>query len=303
MKAKLDATKKGALRLTNIENESAQDVEQTVETMPDLWVRGGAIVVVTIWLSWLTFVTFIAAEKTTWPVGGDGKPLGIDKAGQLGDAFGVLNVLFTALAAVAVWWTGRMQREELILTRRDLQLQRQELRSTRKVVATQGFESMFFQTLRLIRDQRDALERIDERQSSTGLALLADRCTDIYRGLPARLILEDVNDAKETYGDWYTRTVYNKHQNLLGPYFRTLFYIFELVDMNDEFSDADKYRYAKLARAQLSSNEVVVLAANGCGINGLKFRKYIEKYALLKHYPNSLHRDFMMNMFDASAFD
>lgn len=72
--------------------------------------------------------------------------------GQFGDMFGSINALFTALAFVTIWWTGRMQRRELELQRQELayqrdaiDLQRKEMTGTRLVIARQTFESMFFQ--------------------------------------------------------------------------------------------------------------------------------------------------------------
>lgn len=54
-----------------------------------------------------------------------------NKAGLLGDSFGAVNALFSALAFAFIIYSSMLQREELRMQRQELKLQRDELEMTR----------------------------------------------------------------------------------------------------------------------------------------------------------------------------
>jgi hypothetical protein len=62
-----------------------------------------------------------------------GKP---DSAGTLGDTFGIVNALFSALAFALLIYTSLMQREELELQRNELELTRRELEKSAEAQTT-----------------------------------------------------------------------------------------------------------------------------------------------------------------------
>lgn len=281
--------------------QESVDQAITVRTTKDWWVRGATVCVVLAWLIWLVYgvarsLASQSVETTT-----------LERLGQFGDMFGALNALFTALAFVAVWWTGRMQREELILQRNELKLQRAELADTRSTISRQTFESMFFQTLALVRELQDSLYMsVIGSQPYIGQRAMR-RFARIAEELPMRLpnsvlTSTDSNLLKEELGRLFSEHIYSEQEDTLGPYFRTLYQIFKLIDSQVGLSEEARRQYAGLARAQLNSNELIVLALNGCTLNGDGFRAYIEKYALLKHYPKSATKPLVVRCYGHEAF-
>jgi hypothetical protein len=104
-----------------------------------------ALAAVVLWIAWGLWlgdivVALLAPDAGATVTGSTASAL--ERAGQFGDMFGGINALFTALAFVAVWWTGRMQyrelrlqRQEIRLQREALELQRKELEATREEIA------------------------------------------------------------------------------------------------------------------------------------------------------------------------
>lgn len=256
--------------------------------------------VVVLWTAW---GAFLGIELTNFF--GEGKDVQ-ERAGQFGDMFGSLNALFTALAFAAVWWTGRMQRREMEMQRRELRLQRkalslqrEELADTRTVVTRQTFESMFFQMLRLAREVRDAVQAPDSPTGASAIRYYAAQC----RSIVDRDKLEpDIDELRRKIGSSYQWLIYDgEAEPYVGPYFRSLFHVFKLID-ETPFRPEVKARYANIARAQLSADDLVVLAANACSEVGDGFRHHIHTFGILKHYPQDKSRSIIERCFEPSAF-
>lgn len=281
--------------------QESMDEAIAVRPTKDWWVRGATVCVVLAWLSWLVYGVARSLASQS------GATTTLERLGQFGDMFGALNALFTALAFVAVWWTGRMQREELILQRNELKLQRAELADTRSTISRQTFESMFFQTLALARELQDSLyirvqigEPYRGQEAMRRFARIAEEFPSM---LPNPVLTGTDNNAlKENLGKLFSARIYSEQEDTLGPYFRTLYQIFKLIDGQAGLSEEARRQYAGLARAQLNSNELMVLALNGCTLNGEGFRAYIEKYALLKHYPKSATKALVVRCYGHEAF-
>jgi len=256
-----------------------------------------------LWLAWLLGLGHRVAD---WF--GDEDKTGL--AGQFGDMFGSINALFTALAFWAVWRTGRMQHrqlalqtEELEMQRQELALQRKELAATRTIVNRQTFESMFFQMLRLTREIHEELVYFrgnDLAKGTAAMAKYADLCRSLIKSATSQTTTEET--LRDRIGSIYLGTIYDKNtEPILGPFFRSLYHLYKLIDAQNFRSDV-KRRYANIARAQLSSSDLVVLAANACSGVGEGFRPYIERYGILKHYPEGASMEALLKCFDTSAF-
>jgi len=82
-----------------------------------------------------------------------------EQPGQFGDMFGAVNALFSGLAFAAFIYTVnlqrtelKLQRDELKLTRAELQGQKEQLAAQNELMASNAFESNFFQVLRVFSD-------------------------------------------------------------------------------------------------------------------------------------------------------
>lgn len=256
--------------------------------------------VIGLWASW---GTFLGLKLTHW-WGADNSIQ--EDAGQFGDMFGGLNALFTALAFAAVWWTGRMQqremqmqRRELRLQRKALRLQREELADTRTVMTRQTFESMFFQMLRLSREIRDVMQAPADQVGASAVRHYAKECRTTIEGHGNE---PNDDELRRLIGLNYEMFIYDgEAEPYVGPYFRSLFHVFKLINETRFRSDV-KARYASIARAQLSADDLVLLAANACSDVGSGFRQYIEKFGLLKHYPGEPSRSIIERCFEHTAF-
>jgi hypothetical protein len=201
------------------------------------------------------------------------------RSGQFGDLFGGVNALFTALAFAAVWWTGRMQREEL-------ELQRGELRDTREVFQRQAFESTFFNQLELLRSVALSF-KMGEAQGYAAWDSHANSCHRVLLSVANTVAAGDNAEYRRLCDHYYRDEIYVRRESYIGPYFRILYHIFKLIDTQSYLSEADKVSYANLARAQLGSSELVGIALNYLSNHSENFGPLIEKYGILKHLPPS----------------
>ncbi len=281
------------------EADLVQEQNKTLRMPPDWWVRGVLAIVLVVWAFW--FCKAYSIAKTVLA----GKAISpMEVFGQLGDSFGALNVLFTSLAFVAVWWTGRMQKEVLILQKNELELQRAELKATRDVMGRESFESMFFQTLKLSRELHSEIKyyRNPALRGSDAVEYLVEDCHGVFTHMEGRVLAGQNEAARERFGQLFVERVYRPNMSTLGPYFRTLYYTVKLIDRQPTFTDTEKKDYSRLARAQLGSGDLIVLAANGCTDLAGDFKTYIEHYALLKHLPEGAFKEFITRCYDPSAF-
>lgn len=290
--------------ITSSKDETSEDVGSTNR---DGVVLFAASVVILLWIAWgLGLGEFFASRLASNP----DSDSAFGAAGEFGDMFGSINALFTALAFVAVWWTGRMQRRELELQRREfrmqreaLNLQRDELAETRTVLQRQTFESMFFQMLRMNRETHTAIRY--RGGSVTGAGAMRAYAIDCRKLVTdaASATHDNPQLTRELVGKLYEDGVYvDDVEPYCGPYFRSLYHLYKLIDQQRFRTDV-KRRYANIARAQLSENDLIFLAANCCSSHGAGFRKYIERYGVLKHYPQDGTREVMEQYcYDSSAF-
>jgi hypothetical protein len=221
--------------------------------------------------------------------------------GQFGDMYGVLNTTFSGLAFSALVFTLVLQRKELRLQRQELALTRAELEKQSaaqtehaRTALRQSFENTFFQLVRL---HNDIVNAIDLVKAGEGTRVTKGR--DCFQVFYKRLAEEyepeargNTHPAKATIhmlNDVYMR-FYAKHEAELGHYFRSLYNAVKLVHQSNV---PDKRLYTNLVRAQLSSNELLIVFYNCLSEMGReKFKPLAIEYALFKHLPinNLLNR-------------
>jgi hypothetical protein len=218
--------------------------------------------------------------------------------GQLGDSFGGLNALLTAIAGALVAWAGFMQHQMLKKTRETAQ-------EERKHRELQQFESLFFQLLQLSAEVTERIEGPkklgapvvtvpgrgtvrEQLAGATGPRALNAYAQSIFRNVhaptsdspPAIAGLEALVRA-------FLTRVYDRQPSAFGPYYRILYQTFKHI-ADSQLSEAEQIRYANIARGQISEGAVLLLALNGLTFDGYKFIPLIEKFGLLEH----LHRRY-----------
>lgn len=216
--------------------------------------------------------------------------------GVSGDFFGLANSVFSALAFAMIIVTLWMQKHELAQQRQELEdnrkvmsLQQKEMKQQNESLRRQRFESTFFNMLNLYGEIVATISIGDSVVGRHGFVLFSESLNQLARDRG------DSEPSIETYELWYRKRDY-----AIGHYFRTLYNVFRFID---ESGGDEKTMYARLVRAQLSRDELKLLAFNGLGQHGReKFRPLIEKYSLLKHLPPGSVSDDLLDRYESIAF-
>lgn len=210
--------------------------------------------------------------------------------GSFGDMFGAVNALFSGLAFAALIYTVnlqrtelRLQRNELTLTRAELQGQKEQLAAQNDLLRSDAFENNFFQVLRVFSDLVNSIDiQFTDRPSVVG----RDCFNTFYRYLRSCYNHEKQKAPSADEATLVSRAYaafYDKYHGDVGHYFRTLYNLVKLVDRSDA---KDKRFYTNLVRAQLSSQELLLLFYNcQTHLGSEKFYPLIERYALFKTLP------------------
>jgi hypothetical protein len=202
------------------------------------------------------------------------------KAGQFGDMFGALNTFFTGLALAGVVYSIREQR-------RQLEIAEKELKEASITAEQQRFEGTFFQLLSLL---TGIVESMAGNQFwGAGVAPGVKSGREVLNSMSAGL-LEQITvtqtdmepPERRKYLEKRYRMFYERYSTILAHYFRVLYRILRHIE---SANIEDKQKYAKIVRAQLSTQELVLLFYNSFIPEGHKMQRLVEMYALLKHIP------------------
>lgn len=227
----------------------------------------------------------------------------LGELGLAGDSFGGLNALLSAVAAGLLTMTAWFQHTAL-----------KESRATNR---RQALDTTFFELLTLTRGLEERFRRpFPQRLVGPNPYQLGGMRIEVHPPSPpapppdlvgadavkawasalARVIRGHTTPARTTARDqlrmlaeYFHQYIYKPHSGAFGPYFRTLYQTFKLIDGAD-IPEEDKVSYGKIARGLLSEDAVFLLAANAYGPYGREFIKYIEKFGLLEHM-NPQYRD------------
>lgn len=256
-----------------------------------------SIAVVVLWYKWRYLLGWFIGGIESFQMSQSDSLL--EHSGQLGDSYGSLSALFSALAFAGVIWTGAMQRRDLEETTKTQQRQQDQL-------AKQAFESNFFRLLQL---SRDITEQIEDPKTDKRAARALDYwAASIISSEPlkvSQLFEESIPESSTplsvlgTAVAVYEVRIYGEHQSMLGPYFRSLFQTFRYIHEapRELFSAKEKIQYANIARGQISGGAVLLLALSGLTDKGERFVPLIEEYGLLEH----MHRQYFLRLQSAFA--
>lgn len=226
----------------------------------------------------------------TWPI----EVLSINNAGVFGDSFGVLTSLFSALAFLGVVLTLSYQREEF-------KLQKIELEENRKEMQKQGFENSFFQMLKLHNDILNSLSQqraaVNGTYREEGRAVIKSMQKSLHRNFERKASRGqlELKDLQEVFDEFYQSQGYQ-----LAHYFRFLYNIFKFIS---ESNIDEKLLYSRLARAQISNQELYIIFYNALTPRGMKFKKYIVEFKMMDNLnPNELFLYAHKNLISDAGF-
>lgn len=209
---------------------------------------------------------------------------------KLGDRYGALNTVFTGLAFAGLIFT--------------ILLQQRQIRDADEENILRRFENTFFRLQDAYKQIVDTTELNQARHFSNAKKLEAfermsfSASQTICAGrLPwNKVTLDIVQKAWPTF--------FARFEDKLAHYFRVLYHIFKLID-SSEIDRENKDFYARLFRAQLTSAELTLLFFNGMTDYGENFKDYVERYALLKHFPKEIvdNNKLLLNFYKVSAYE
>lgn len=214
-----------------------------------------------------------------------------EELGQFGDSWGILTSIFSAFACLGVYAAWLEQREATKLAQSDSKKQT-------AYIYSQQFESTFFQMLNFL---QSIISDMDLRDNDNNVIRNG---RDVFSSICKKLQLEcrvqghnqRLNDfegfslaTKDKYLKFYSSVyekIYGDFNNDLGHYFRFLFSIFKYID-SSLLAERDKFKYAKILRAQLSNSELLILFYNSLSDDGRKFMTLADKFELFDNLPLS----------------
>jgi hypothetical protein len=160
-----------------------------------------------------------------------------------------------------------------------LDLQDRELSATRSALNRQLFDTRFFQLLQRFTETSEAVTAV----SQDGQPLSGrDAIRKIYEGMKSTYPIGTIENELTTINHMF-QMYYSLYEPSLGPYFRTLYHVFKLIDRQDFLALQEKIDYANIARAQLSRFELALLFYDVLTTHGTEFKPLIQKYGILKH--------------------
>ncbi|NCH73279.1 putative phage abortive infection protein [Cronobacter dublinensis] len=217
--------------------------------------------------------------------------------GSFGDFIGgVANPLLTFLTFICLIKTIFMQRDELKLSRKELELTRDEYTETQLVIRRQSVESTFYNGVNLhheiVRnlhvnfDDLSYDENFQSEREKVGLNLGIKSGRACFKALLMLLTSNDLGQEELIHKYKYI----NNHKNeWFGHYFRNLYRIIKIIDElpSEYFSLEQKKEYCHTLRSQLSSDELAVLMLNCYGdvCDRGEFRGLLSRYQMLEHLP------------------
>ncbi len=249
--------------------------------------------------------------------------------GTVGDMFGVINSLFSGLALAGIILTILLQRKELKYQREELRDTRKEFQTQNETLKIQRFENTFFH---LLDQHHQIVNAIDftyhskkKREPLTlnqmwknadlpvaDLESITITGRDVFRYKYNKL-KEKIKVEGSDFLEIYLKD-YNEAKADFGHYFRNLYRIIKIIDETDFFYDSNKvnedeifkikYRYATILRAQISDYELAWVFYNCLSENGReKFKPLIEKYSFFNNLPEELiATKIHLNLYNVSAY-
>lgn len=190
--------------------------------------------------------------------------------GTFGDMFGFANAVFTGLSIVGLLYT-------ILLQRKDINIQRDELSKQNEVTYIQNFESTFFQMIALYNNFLENLTR-GVTKGRTILRAISERITGDMRD---HVVLNGKIDL-EVCRRLFSRT-YNLYGSEMEHHMRIIISIIELIDTTQRI---DKMKYVRILKANLSLDDLTLIYYGIIYKENFRIKNLIEKYPVFEDIEN-----------------
>ena len=224
-----------------------------------------------------------------------------DERGQFGDMFGAVNALFSGFAFAGLIITLILQRRELELQRDELVQTRNEFIEQNKTMKRQRFENTFFNLMTLHQHITDNLDYENPDKADDFEAKGRDVFKKFYRekdnfdgthGIKGYLKNKDVSQLFK-YADF----------EFFNHYFHFFDGILDYIAGSDLLEDEERYQYTVMLRNTLSDAERYMMFYYYATCGGWH-KTIAEEYALFYDVdPKQLAKEEDYGLFEAEAYN
>lgn len=189
-----------------------------------------------------------------------------DDRGTFGDMFGFANAMFTGLSVIGLLVT-------ILLQRKDINIQREELLKQTEAVYVQNFESTYFQMISLYNNFIEKVKK-GNLQGRTYLSIISHNITSSVSS--AKFSKSTIN-LRETRNLYYNTYINNSSE--MEHHLRIILSIIELIDSTKRI---DKMKYIRILKANLSIDDIVLVFYGCIYKNDSRIKNMIEKYPIFE---------------------
>lgn len=224
-----------------------------------------------------------------------------EERGQFGDMFGAVNALFSGLAFVGLIITLILQRRELELQRDELVQTRNEFIEQNKTMKRQRFENTFFNLMTLHQHITDNLEY----ECPDGADMFEAKGRDVFK----KFYLE-----KDNFDGTHGVKGYLKQKDIsllfnysdfefFNHYFHFFDGIVSYIDGSELLENDERYQYTVMLRNMLSDNERYMMFYYYAACGGWH-KQIAEEYALFYDVdPKQLVKEEDYRPFEPEAYN
>ncbi|KFE97073.1 putative phage abortive infection protein [Chryseobacterium luteum] len=205
-----------------------------------------------------------------------------DDRGTFGDMFGGANALFTGLSVIGLLYT-------ILLQRKDLKHQQEQLELQNKATLLQNFETTFFNLINVHHQIINSMQLIHQVTSSGIKTEIIRNARGVFLHLFG-LIHKSLHNDGTNFSQVYSR-VYMPLNFHLDHYYNNLLQIIKYIDESEIINQVLKNKYCMILSSQLSEHEKIMVFYHIIYINyGDEFKNLVEKYDIL----NNFNYDFIV---------
>jgi len=233
------------------------------------------IIIIFVWLAFFSAIIFIASDLKFSLL----PSMQLQSLNNFGGSFNVLTSLFTGLAFAGVIISIRLQSAELKTAISAFEGQRTALQN-------QELDNKFFQMLHFFIEIKRNIKTNINGKSYAGNEVFEPLITKLLASVSEEYMGSDTKDIKKIFRTEFSK--FNNEYEAVKYYFLNLYQILNYIKrqpINTNNSDSKKL-YTNMLRAQLSKNELVLLAYNSIGVQEFtndNYQKLVEEYAFFEH--------------------
>lgn len=204
--------------------------------------------------------------------------IGQSSFGEWGDFFGgVLNPLLTFLTFLGLLIT-------IILQQKELKQSRKEFKGQKEALQNQEFDNKFFQMLNLLNNITEKLILKSESTEYQGKDIFTILKNTLQQHIENEGIMNPMNGKFLNFQNAFNK--FNKqYDTTFKYYFINLYQVLKYIRTYSN-SENEAKEYSNMLRAQLTRDELILLAYNAIGVQNFTtddYQQLVETYSFFEH--------------------